>query len=201
MKGHVLPWPAENVISICCSFLSWLPAPLPEPWLLQSAAYLRVSLRLPGAPLWGGGSRAGVHPGRGRSEARSARDQPFPEGPTAEKARRQGYRCRQGPDPTTYNHQAASSTRVSAAAVPLPPLLNIAPKEPRPRQIWMAKQWPFLHQWCWHVATLHLVCWLDYLNSSGQCFQQQCVFVACQMNLILLIPTIKKNTPIQHLKY
>lgn len=116
-RGHVLPWPAANVISICCSFLSWLPAPLPEPRLLQSAAYLRVSLRLPGAPLWGGGSRAGVHPGRGRSEARWAGDQPFPEGPTAEKACRQGYRYQQGPDPTTYNHQAAGSPRVSAAAV------------------------------------------------------------------------------------
>lgn len=136
MKGHVLPGPAENVISICCSFLSWLPAPLPESWLLQSAAYLRVSLRLPGAPLWGGGSRAGVHPGRGRPEARSARDQPFPEGPTAEKARRQGYRCRQGPDPTTCNQQTACSTRVSTAAAPL---LILAQKEPRPRQIWKAK--------------------------------------------------------------
>lgn len=98
-----------------CSLFSWLPAPLPEPWLLQPATYLRVPLGLPGAPLWGGGSRAGVHPWRRGPEASSARHQPFPERPTAEKALgKAGHRHHQGPDPTTCDHQTAC---VSDAAV------------------------------------------------------------------------------------
>lgn len=109
-----------------CSFVSWLPASLPEPWLLQSATYLCVPLRLPGAPLWGGGSRAGVHPRWGQPEACSTRDKPFPERPTTEKALREGYRCHQGPDPTTCDHQTACPHCVSVAAAL--PLLIIACK-------------------------------------------------------------------------
>lgn len=111
-----------------CSFFSWLPAPLPEPWLLQPATYLCVSLRLPGAPLWGGGPRASVHPRQRRPEACSTRDQPFPERPTAETAIREAsHRYHQGPDPTTCDHQTACC--VSDAAVPPYPILIIA-REP-----------------------------------------------------------------------
>lgn len=102
-----------------CSLFSWLPAPLPEPWLLQPATYLCVSLRFPGAPLWRGGSGAGVHPWRRRPKACSARRQPFPERPTAETALREAsHRYHQGPDPTTCDHQTACPHSVSDAAVP-----------------------------------------------------------------------------------
>lgn len=74
-----------------------------------------MPLGLPGAPLRGGGSGAGVRTRRRRPEARSTGEQPFPEGPTAEEALREAgrRRRRQGPDPATGDHQAA---RVSEAA-------------------------------------------------------------------------------------
>lgn len=97
-----------------CFLFSWLPAPLPEPWLLQPATNVCVPLGVPGVPLWGGGSRAGVHPGQRHPEAHSTRHQPFPERPTTEKALRKARnRHHQGPDPTTCDHQTTCPYWVS----------------------------------------------------------------------------------------